>query len=60
MRRFLAANPKDKHGTHRYTLADASLDPAVERARYAAYQATVRRPVGKLITTERAQRPPCG
>ncbi|HSP97758.1 MAG TPA: sulfotransferase [Candidatus Dormibacteraeota bacterium] len=38
MRRFLAANPKDKHGTHTYTLADASLDPATERARYAAYQ----------------------
>ncbi len=38
MRAFLAANPRDKHGAHRYTLADASLDPATERARYAAYQ----------------------
>lgn len=38
MRRFLAANPKDKHGAHRYTLADARLDPATERRRYAAYQ----------------------
>jgi hypothetical protein len=38
MRRFLAANPKDKHGAHRYTLAAAGLDPAVERRRYAAYQ----------------------
>jgi hypothetical protein len=38
MRRFLAANPKDKHGAHRYTLADAGLDPDTERARYAAYQ----------------------
>lgn len=38
MRAFLAANPRDKHGAHRYTLADAGLDPAVERARYAAYQ----------------------
>lgn len=38
MRRFLAANPKDKHGAHRYTLADAGLDPATERARYGAYQ----------------------
>ena len=38
MRRFLAANPRDKHGTHRYALADAGLDPAAERARYAAYQ----------------------
>lgn len=38
MRRFLAHNPKDKHGAHRYTLADAGLDAAAERARYAAYQ----------------------
>jgi sulfotransferase family protein len=38
MRRFLAANPKDKHGAHRYTLADAGLDPVTERERYAAYQ----------------------
>ena len=38
MRRFLAANPKDKHGAHRYALADAGLDPATERARYARYQ----------------------
>jgi hypothetical protein len=37
MRRFLAANPRDKHGAHRYTLADAGLDAATERARYAAY-----------------------
>jgi Sulfotransferase family len=38
MRAFLAANPRDKHGAHRYTLADAGLDAAAERARYAAYQ----------------------
>jgi hypothetical protein len=38
MRRFLAANPKDKHGAHRYTLADAGLDAATERARHRAYQ----------------------
>jgi hypothetical protein len=31
-------NPKDKHGAHRYTLAQSALDPAVERRRYAAYQ----------------------
>jgi hypothetical protein len=37
MRRFLAANPKDKHGAHRYTLAAASLDAATERKRYARY-----------------------
>jgi hypothetical protein len=39
MRRFLAANPRDKHGVHRYTLAAAGLDARVERPRYAAYQA---------------------
>jgi Sulfotransferase family len=38
MRRFLAANPKNKHGAHRYTLAAAGLDPRTERRRYAAYQ----------------------
>jgi len=38
MRRFLAENPRDRHGVHRYTLADAGLDPATERGRYAAYQ----------------------
>lgn len=38
MRRFLAENPRDKHGAHRYTLAAAGLDPAVERRRYAGYQ----------------------
>jgi hypothetical protein len=39
MRRFLAANPRDKHGAHRYTLAAAGLEPAAERRRYAPYQA---------------------
>jgi len=38
MRRFLADNPRDKHGRHRYTLAQAGLDPTEERRRYAAYQ----------------------
>jgi len=37
MRRFLAANPKDKHGAHRYTLADAGLEVGEERARYREY-----------------------
>jgi hypothetical protein len=37
MRAFLGANPKDKHGTHRYTLAAAGLDTERERARYRAY-----------------------
>src|SRR5262249_16727712 len=38
MRTFLAVNPKDKHGAHRYTLAQAGLDEATERRRYASYQ----------------------
>jgi hypothetical protein len=38
MRRFLAANPKDKHGAHQYRLADAGLDVAAERRRFAPYQ----------------------
>jgi hypothetical protein len=37
MRAFLAANPKDKHGAHRYALHDAGLDPAQERERYRPY-----------------------
>jgi Sulfotransferase family len=44
MRRFLAANPKDKHGAHRYTLAQSGLDVATERRRYAAYQERYRIP----------------
>lgn len=39
MRRFLGVNPADKHGRHRYALADTGLDVAAERQRYAAYQA---------------------
>jgi hypothetical protein len=38
MRRFLADNPRDKHGRHRYTLAAAGLDPGTERQRYRAYR----------------------
>jgi hypothetical protein len=37
MRRYLAANPKDKHGGHRYDFGVAGLDPAAERRRFAAY-----------------------
>jgi hypothetical protein len=37
MRRHLAANPKDKHGGHRYDFGAAGLDPAAERRRFAAY-----------------------
>ena len=38
MRGFLAQNPKDKHGVHRYVLEDAGLNAETERARYRAYQ----------------------
>lgn len=38
MRRFLTANPKDKHGRHRYSLGEFGLDPVAERARYRAYR----------------------
>jgi Sulfotransferase family len=38
MQRYLAANPKDGKGTHRYALSDAGLQPASERKRFADYQ----------------------
>jgi hypothetical protein len=38
MRKFLAANPQNRHGAHRYTLFAAGLDAATERRRFAAYQ----------------------
>lgn len=37
MRHFLAANPRDKHGTHRYSLEQAGLDAKTERRRFAFY-----------------------
>lgn len=37
MRAYLAANPKDKAGGHRYEFGIAGLDPAAERRRFAAY-----------------------
>jgi hypothetical protein len=37
MRRYLAVNGKDSAGAHRYRLADAGLDAAAERRRYADY-----------------------
>jgi hypothetical protein len=37
MRRYLATNPKDQHGPHRYGLDEFGLDPRVERARYRTY-----------------------
>ncbi|MEW6273004.1 MAG: sulfotransferase [Thermodesulfobacteriota bacterium] len=37
MRAFLAANPKDKSGRHRYTLGEFGLDAREEARRYARY-----------------------
>jgi hypothetical protein len=37
MRRYIAENPKDKHGGHRYDFGTAGLDPAAERRRFASY-----------------------
>jgi hypothetical protein len=37
MQRFLNANPKNKHGAHRYSLADFGLDPALEARRFTGY-----------------------
>lgn len=39
MRAFLAANPKDKHGRHRYSLEDFGLDREREARRFADYRA---------------------
>lgn len=38
MRSFIAGNPRDRHGTHRYTLEQFGLDRSKERARYRFYQ----------------------
>jgi hypothetical protein len=38
MRRFLAANPKDKHGRHVYSLEQFGLDREGERERYRRYR----------------------
>ena len=37
MRRFLAANPKDKGGMHRYSLEEFGLNPEVEKRRFQFY-----------------------
>lgn len=39
MRAFLAANPKDKHGAHRYSLEQFGLDADEQAARFAGYRA---------------------
>ena len=35
---FIARNPKERHGTHRYTLEQSGLDPVRERERCRFYQ----------------------
>ena len=35
---YVASRPKDSFGAHRYSLADAGLDPAEERERFRPYQ----------------------
>lgn len=37
MRRYLAENPREKHGTHRYMLETFSIDPVRDGARFDAY-----------------------
>jgi hypothetical protein len=37
MTTFLDEHPKDRHGAHRYSLAEFGLDPRTERERYARY-----------------------
>lgn len=39
MRDFLAANPKDKHGAHRYSLQQFGLDADEQADRFAGYRA---------------------
>ena len=46
MRDYLAANPKDRHGPHVYSLAQFGLDADVERARYRPYWDRWCTPVG--------------
>ena len=38
MRSFLADNPQEKHGGHRYSFADTGLDADALRARLRGYQ----------------------
>ncbi len=38
MRRFLASNPRHKHGIHRYSLEQFGLDPSREARRFGAYR----------------------
>ena len=45
MNGFLAANPKNKHGVHRYTLEQFGLDRAALLARFHNYSERFRIPV---------------
>jgi hypothetical protein len=45
MQRFLAANPKNKHGVHSYTLEQFGLSPATEMLRFRNYCERFRIPV---------------
>ena len=38
MRRFLAANPGDKHGRHHYRFSETGLGADTERKRFASYR----------------------
>jgi phosphatidylethanolamine-binding protein (PEBP) family uncharacterized protein len=38
MRAFLASNPPDRHGTHRYSFSDTGLDAGELRERARSYQ----------------------
>jgi hypothetical protein len=44
MQRFIAENPREKHGVHRYRLEDFGLDAAHERRRFSAYSEQFRVP----------------
>ncbi len=44
MERFIADNPREKHGVHRYRLEDFGLDAGHERRRFSAYSEQFRVP----------------
>lgn len=46
MKRFLEANPKNKHGVHRYSLEQYGLDRATELARFKGYCDRFKIPLG--------------
>lgn len=49
MRKFLAANPGDKHGAHRYEFSATGLDPILERRRFTRYQERFAIPSEKVL-----------